>query len=215
MNDRIEEKHESFGLLQISRTSNSSGINLFGSSIKHSNTIMLRIKPAKRIREYNRDWYMDYDDSYVEVEMSPTQFAEAITSLNQGNGIPVTVKRIQGKRVESCPEVNKRQEFENEFKDRMEEIKDRLNDLIKDTKEILSAKKNITVAERKTIQSQIEMLIQEVGSNLPFVNSQFNEQMDKTVLEAKGETEAFFENKINQLGLNELKKQEFLMLEEK
>jgi ElaB/YqjD/DUF883 family membrane-anchored ribosome-binding protein len=214
MDNRIEEKHESFGLLEINRISNSGSENLFGSSIKHNNTITILIKPARRVRELNRDWYFDYGIPFIEIEMSPTQFAEAITSMNHGSGVPVTIRRLQGKRMEPCPEINKRQQFENEFKEQMENIRNDLTKLIKDTKEILSSKKAITVAEKKTILSQIEMLIQEVGSNLPFVNSQFNEQMDKTVLEAKGETEAFFINKINQLGLNELKKQEFLMLEQ-
>jgi hypothetical protein len=48
------------------------------------------------------------------------------------------------------------------------------------------------------------MLRQEVRSNLPFIQSMFNEQMDKTVKEAKGEIEAFTQNKIHALGLEKL-----------
>lgn len=202
------EEHESFGLIEISRVTSNIHQNLFGSSIKHNNTIRIEIKPAKRIRDLSADWYHSRGIPYIEVEMSPTQFAEAITTLNHSPGIPVTVRYINGKRLEPCPDVNKRQQFENEFKKDMEDIRIKLDKLTKEATEILSSKKNITIAERNLILNQINNIKQEIGSNLPFVNSQFNEQMDKTVLEAKGETEAFFINKINQLGLTELKKQQ-------
>lgn len=37
----------------------------------------------------------------------------------------------------------------------------------------------------------------EINGNREFIYKQFNEQMDKTTLEAKGEIEAFMQNKIN------------------
>jgi hypothetical protein len=207
LEDGMGEKHESFGLIGISRITGGHE-TLFGSSIKHSNTIRIEIKPAKRFRDLNTDWYHENGIPYIEIEMSPTQFAEAITTLNHSPGIPVTIKYINGKALEPCPDVNKRQQFENEFKKDMEDIRDKLDKLTKEATEILSSKKNITIAERNLILDQIRSLKQEIGSNLPYVNKMFNEQMDKTVLEAKGETEAFFINKINQLGLSELKKQQ-------
>ncbi len=45
----------------------------------------------------------DINDMIVEVEMSYTQFAEAITSLNIGDGIPVTITKVNGAFVEPCP----------------------------------------------------------------------------------------------------------------
>ena len=38
-----------------------------------------------------------------------------------------------------------------------------------------------------------------IGSNLDFCVEQFDEQMEKTTLEAKGEIEAFCQNKINSI----------------
>jgi len=43
--------------------------------------------------------------------------------------------------------------------------------------------------------------MQNIKSNIPFVNEQFTEQMDKTITEAKGEIEAFIEHKIRSAGL--------------
>ena len=44
----------------------------------------------------------------------------------------------------------------------------------------------------------------QIGTNTEFVYSQFNEQMDKTVMEAKGEIEAFCQNKINSIAQSAL-----------
>ena len=39
----------------------------------------------------------------------------------------------------------------------------------------------------------------DLGCNMDFIASQFNEQMDRTVMEAKGEIESFCQNKINSI----------------
>ena len=41
----------------------------------------------------------------------------------------------------------------------------------------------------------------QISTNTEFVYKQFNEQMDKTVMEAKGEVEAFCQNKINSIAI--------------
>ena len=39
----------------------------------------------------------------------------------------------------------------------------------------------------------------QIGSNTNFIYKQFNRQMEKTVMEAKGEIESFCQNKINSI----------------
>ena len=51
------------------------------------------------------------------------------------------------------------------------------------------------------------MLRQEIESNVPFIQQSFNEQMDKTVMEAKGEVEGFVMNKLMSAGLEGLQKE--------
>jgi predicted transcriptional regulator len=201
MEDRKYEKHESYGMIQISRLSGGLS-NLFGSSIQHGHTIAVRIKTAKLCRYLNTDWYHDQDE-VVEIELSPTQFTEAITNMNT-NGVPCTIRRVQGKRMENPPSKNKKQEFEDEFSDRMKEVAKKLSKLTEQTEKILSSKKAPTKAEKETILHEIGMLNQEVRSNMPFAYRCFNEQMDKTVTEAKGEVEAFVTNKITSLGIKAL-----------
>ena len=203
-------KHESFAMLGISRTTCNKGQNLFGSSIKHSNTISLRIYQAKINRQLNRDYFhVTKRTPFIEVEMSYSQFAEAITSLNQGDGVPVTLRYLNGKQMEPCPQFDKRQEFEAEFEREMFKISKSLSKLTEHAEALLDSKKAPTKSEKETILNGIKSLRQEIESNIPFMQKSFNEQMDKTVLEAKGEVEGFVMHKIISAGLeglqNELK----------
>jgi hypothetical protein len=201
--DGIKQEHESFGMLQFSRLSSNKGQSLFGSSIEHSNTIALRLHKGTVERGLNTDWYYAGRELF-EVEMSQTQFAEAISSMNQGSGVPVTIKRLNGKRIEPCPFTNKRQQFEQEFEQRMKKMADGFDEMTARAEEILSAGKAPTKAEKQEIMNTLFKVKQELGSNIPYVNSCFNEQMDRTVMEAKGEVEALVQNTLNRLGLESL-----------
>ena len=213
MDDRTTIGHESFAMLGITRSSCSFSQNLFGSSIQHSHTIKLKIAPAKIDRMLNRDWFHANTKPYIEVEMSYSQFAEAITSMNVGDGVPVTLRRLDGKMIEDCPQFDKRQEFEKEFEKEMLKIGQSLRVLTEKAEALLSEKKPPTKADKEVILKGIKMLQQEIESNVPFIQSSFNEQMDKTVLEAKGEFEGFVMHKVISTGLEGLQK-EFKMLGE-
>ena len=89
-----KDKHESYGMLQFSRVSGGAKA-LFGSSIQHKDTIVMRLKEGEVSRELNSDYFFG-ENEIVECEMSYSQFAEAITSMNMGTGVPVTIRYIQG-----------------------------------------------------------------------------------------------------------------------
>lgn len=197
-------KHKSYGQLQIARISGGSR-DLFASSIKHRDTVMLRIYNTELVRNLNTDWYSNSGQALIEIEMSQTQFAEAITSMNSGSGTPVTIRSIAGEVVDDCPPINKIQEFDDEFTKHLEGISDNLNALTFNTEKILSQKKAPNKSEKETILKEISKLKQEWNSNIDFINRMFSEQMDRTVLESKGEVEGFILNKIQSLGLESLK----------
>lgn len=202
------EEHESFGLINVHRLHGGNDV-LFGSSIRHHNTICLEIKEASKRRHLNRDWYYG-KDSLIRVEMSKSQFTDMITSMNQGDGVPCTLKMVGGKRREECPAVNERLKFETEFKEKIDSIVVDAEKLVRDSVEILSGSKPPKKAEKEQLISQMQMLLQEIRSNVPFVQSQFNEAMDKVVNEAKGEIDAHVDQKLHGLGIEGLKSQQLL-----
>lgn len=199
--------HESYGLIGCSRLSSSPGHPLFGSSILHSNSIMLRIKTAEVDRHLNRDWYHG-KDLLVEVELSPTQFAEMITSMNMGEGVPCTIRRTESKvRIEDPPEVKQRQVFEEEFQDDVNRVTELYNKDYTEVQELLTKKEQLKAAERAKISTFLFELTRTIDDRMPFLQRSFNKAMDKTVHEAKGEVEAFVMNKVTSLGIEGLEKE--------
>jgi hypothetical protein len=183
-------------------------MNVTGDSLTIAlETITLKIRPAKLDRHLNRDWFYATRVPYVEVEMSYSQFAEAITAMNVGDGVPVTLRYLNGRQIEECPQIDKRQEFDNEFENEMLSIGESLRKLTEQAETLLSEKKAPTKADKEAILKGIKKLQQEIESNVPFIKKSFTEQMDKTVLEAKGEVEGFVMHKVISAGLEGLQKE--------
>jgi len=184
-----EQTHPSYGIISFNRVQGT-GRSLFGSNIKHNNTIQLEISECRVSRQFQKAHYF-CGKRIIEVEMSSTQFAEAITSLNCGQGIPVTLKMVNGESREETPEPDFQGTAKGELKKEMEELGERIEELSKDAKEILGRKGTpIKAEERKKILDDLMFLVQEVKSNIPFVHDCFEESVNETVVQAKAEIEA-------------------------
>lgn len=192
------EKHESYGLIRISRRTSNIGVPMVGSSIKHREYISLDISTAvKRRNLHSEDFYADTE--IVEINMSYSQFTEFVTSMNVGGGVPCTITHLKERRMKSPPFDDKKATFQKEFHDSAKDVGRRL-DHIQEFVESLKDKKTITKADRETIANMIAMAKQDITSNLPFVLEQFDAQMDLSIKEAKGEIEGFALNKIMSAG---------------
>ena len=205
-------KHQSFGLIAFDRVTYAESVDgtgqdrpLFGSSILHNSCITVTIRRATLQRHLNNDHiFADNSPPIVEVEMSATQFADAITSLNQGDGTPCTIVMVDGKTIKAPPFENKRVQFDAEFESTMRDVGSKMNEFYAEIGRILS-KTSIGKHDRGEIIQQLDLLRQEITSNIPFIKRQFTEQMDQTVLEVRNEFEEFVEGKIRKLGLEGFK----------
>lgn len=202
MDEFKKETHESYGMAGFYRTTCSQGHALFGSSIKHRDTIRLRIGTADVCRGLNTDWYHK-DKDIIEIEMSQSQFADLITSFNVGDGVPVTIRRLNGKGLEDCPYIDKGEVHLNEYKQHLATQNNLALQLINDVKEVFE-KKSFTKADKQEVLSLLTRLYNEVKPNEEYQVRAFQEQMDATTKEAKGEIEAFFENRIRSIAQTKL-----------
>ena len=177
------EEHESYGLVSFTRAQ-SNGVGLFGSDIQHNSVIILEVKQAGLQRDLSRDWTYGRELIFRGF-LSPSQFMEAMTHLNQGDGTPITIEYVTGDEKahrESPPVSNKRDQFDSELNEHLAEaiqMLDRLKDSIRTQKG----------------KKEVDLIKQQLRSNLPFIEEQFASQMDKTVTEAKAEIEAFAVNR--------------------
>jgi hypothetical protein len=202
--DGQKETHPSYGRISIYRVTGGSR-PLFGSSIRHGETIRITISTASITRDLNTDWIRG-EDELIEVEMSPVQFAELLTSMNS-SGTPCTILALNGETVPKCEFVEKKEQFQGEFKAKVATIADymeKMGDAISELKSAKSIKKS-DVDRLSKMFSSVHM---NIVSNLPFTVDCFNEQMERTTLEAKGEIEAYMLHKamrMAQEGLNLVK----------
>ena len=216
MSERI--KHPSFANLYIGRSQCSGQKALFGSSIKHHDTITLKIFPAFIDRDLNMDRYFPEARPYIEIEMSQSQFAQAITSLNMGAGVPVTLRRLHDQYIEPCPFVDKREQFNNEFREDMNALTRKITEATKHVEKLIEEKRTFNKADKDQILSALKSVTSQLASHYPYMYSMFNEQMDKTVTEAKAEIESHLQARMEDMALKvagqEMKASEMLSDEE-
>lgn len=197
--ERETFKHPAFGMIGFSRISGGES-TLFGSSIKHNDRIKLKIKHGEKDRHLHEDWYFGRG-LITEVEMSYSQFAECITAMNVGDGVPCTIRYTEkdGNIPVIAENKSKREQFRSEFSDTILKAMKQVQEEIEVIQKSLDDKKNLGVKDRKEMISKLQQVKYNIGRNLDFCVEQFDEQMEKTTMEAKGEIEAFCQNKINSI----------------
>lgn len=213
--ERETYKHPAFGMIGFSRITGGDNV-LFGSSIKHNDCIQLTITHGEQNRSLHTDWYYGRDQ-IVKIEMSYSQFAECISAMNIGSGVPCTIRYTEKDgHIPAIKENNsKREQFRNEFSDTIAKAMEQVQNQIDQIQQSIDTKKSLGVKDRKEIISRLQQVKCDIGYNLDFCVEQFDEQMEKSTMEAKGEIEAFYQNKINSIAQDALvkKKDELIGLE--
>ncbi len=205
MDDTKEYKHPSYGMVQFSRVSGGKR-RLFGSTMsEHANTIYLRI--AKGTREFHLKedrYYAGRTADMIEVEMSASQFSELITTMNIGSGVPCTIRRFNGERVEGPPdEGTEMDRVREDFAEDLKNISSKLDGAKSELGTIL-AKKSIGKGDKKAIAKIVSQMFQHFEANVPFVQEQFQRATDRSVAAAKTEIDATLTCAVTKLGLQSL-----------
>jgi len=197
-----EDKHESFGMVSINRIS-SSGTNLFGSIQKHHSFISLEIRHGSVSRHLANDWYHADSLPIVEIFLTHTQFAELITSPGQGSGVPCTIRAIEGKAMPECPAPETiTSKFSEDLKATTKETVAELKTLSQNLAQaLLPGEKGLNKTQLKELLGKIQSAVSSITDSIPFIESSFNEEMEKEIDKAKGEIEATIGHLIHNTGL--------------
>lgn len=197
--------HPSYGTIVVSRpTYGGKGASLFGSSILHSNVVRIEIGPACLRRDLSTDWIHPDGIPFVTVEMSHTQFAEMVASASRGEGTPCTVRRVNGEQMPEPPYVHPTGQHREEFAVRVREIAAKLDEALAFA-DGLKDKATVSKADRETLSLMIRYARQSIGSDLPFATRMFQEVVEKSVTEAKGEIDAHLLRLIHETGIQALR----------
>ena len=195
--------HPAYGVIGLSRGQCSPPMSLFGSSIKHSHFITLRIHTAEK--DCNGDYsFVHARKPLIEVMISGTQLGEMLSSMNVGDGVPCTIRMTENNwdipaiLDEETPISESRKSMEA----RLKEVMSKTDRMIADTKALLDDKKTANKSDLKKLTDQLAMIRQDIFSNLPFVAKCFDEKIEKTVQYAKGEVDTFVAHTLRAAGMD-------------
>lgn len=216
MKERYDKSHPSFGMIGFSRITGGRR-QLFASALKdHGTTIRLQITQARMGNDLGRDWIRGDIMPIIEVEMSPAQWAEFITSPNIGSGVPCTIRTLDKKSVEEPP-LGFGEEHERVKDDVKNHVKDLTKAVIgvaKRTTAIFDSPGKVTKAERTEILGMLGKLESLIGADVPFLLDQLDEAAGKIVTNKVAEADAFITHALQMLGLRGLKEAAQKMLGE-
>lgn len=168
---------------------------------------------ASRKRDLSNTW-IHGEDTLVELYMSSHQFSELITSPNQGDGVPCTLRHTHKERnIEYPGHEPEAKMHRDEFKDRVNAIGHKSKGIIDKFNE-MGKGKTIKKSEFQELGKMVEMMLQDYHSNLPFVEESFKESMDKTVSDGKRAIESYIAGRIRSAGLKSLDGLEPKLLED-
>lgn len=205
--NEFKEKHESFGQLQFNRVSG--GAHLYGSHVEqHNHYITMQVHRSEVSHSLSSDhYYTDGMTPIVEVLLSAAQFAEAITSMNMGSGVPCTIHSVEGIRMEDVPEevVAENVKIRDAFKQDIEEIVANAKKARDDFQKIVEVGSSISKGRAREMLEVLDTIVRELDANAPFVVNQFQESAERVVSQAKAEIEAFTMHALHKAGMKVMK----------
>jgi hypothetical protein len=132
--------------------------------------------------------------------MSAAQFADAITSLNMGSGTPCTIRYVGGERVPSPPDhATEAEHIRDNFEGSLGKYAEKAHTYRKRIDELTS---KLPAKAREEIRIALDVMEDQLSSNVPFVVKQFQEATTKITTAAKAEAEAFVSGVIRAAGLD-------------
>ncbi len=176
--------HPAFGAIRASRVSGRA--TLHGSEFNHQHYVSVTICNASFRRSLSNDW-PHAGKELISVDMSESQWATFISSLNHGSGTQCTLSHIGGKAIPGLPDPKPKSE---QFK---REVAQNCADAIEHLRKLSEQLKSSGLSGKKLepLLSLLNMASREIGSSQQFVLDQFGEHMEATVSKAKAEVEAY------------------------
>lgn len=200
-------KHPSYGMVGLSRVTTNGSRVLFGSTLaSHHHTIVLRVHEAEM--RIDRDLHMERACAtrvpIVEVELSAAQFAELLTTMNVGDGIPCTLRSVNGKSMPDPPDVPvESANVRADFAAKMAKVKPDLARRARELMDELPA--SLKASTRRQIEIKLGNIVDAVAGNATFALDQFQQATARVASAAKAEIDAVVTHVVQATGIEALR----------
>lgn len=184
--------HPSYGMITIHRTQGRRN-KMFGSDVPHGHFVTVRIYEGEMRRDLSNTWYSQ-GPLITEFSMTETQWGAFVSSFGQGGGTPITLDHYRSGRelvkAGDPPDLGEEtDQLRGEFKETCDGIQRRLYKAIHKL-ETMAEGKSLKKGDLQDALQEVKMARQDIGSNLPFVASQFDERTEEVITKTKAEMEA-------------------------
>ena len=179
-------QHPSFGVVTLTKSKGTS-IPLFQSDIEHDQVINLSVHTASRKRDLKHDW-VHPEKEIVEIQMSTTQWGALVSSMGVGSGVPVTISKVQGNRVDPPPYEPRIAANVKEVQGAFEDVLSSISASLKGLTEAIEQKQGIK-ATREALH-RLQVAVTNAPSNASFAVSSLAEAAESLVTQAFADIEA-------------------------
>lgn len=197
--------HPSYGMIGLYRVSNSGGKRLFGSSLEqHHHSVRLRVSPGTLIRERHGDrYYGSLSGEILELELSAAQFADLLTTMNIGSGVPCTILARDGQSIEAPPAVKtETQSIKHGFRETLAAEVKRTRAARREVDALLL---KLTGKAREQARIALDVMEQALEGNIPWIVERFHEATTRLTTAAKAEVDAFVNHLVVSTGIAALR----------
>lgn len=205
--------HPAYGLISITRPMGGRK-EMFGSDLRHDNTVTIRISNAIEERSLGRSWYYE-KGQIIELDMTEAQWAKFVSSHGM-SGTPVTLRYIREEgQIPWIESQNSKadyseKEFERVIKNNMQYAQDALNEV----KELI-AKGKAGKKDLENLEKVLWRIVERFPDSAAFAVKAFKEETEEMVEGAKIEIEASLSALVQNTGIQALGIKNWNKLEDK
>ena len=199
------ETHPAWAVMGASRVQSTPGAILFDSDITHQNTVRIRLQTATRKRDLHHD-YIHGSMQLAEVELSEAQWASFVSTMNSGDGVPVTLRWMHPSAADKMnlgdgytpgfPHAPALAETMKETHESAQRAFDNIRRAFADYEAATTAK------EKRERRHDLKCIIENAVPNVDFSTKQLVKQTEDVVQKARADIEAFVVGKAHQLGMD-------------
>jgi len=167
--------------------------------------ITMSVSKVRQHRSLGDTYHMN-ENELIEVKMSYSQFAESITTMNYGCGVPCTLNYFNGEKLPSIEsQVNEVDLFADDVVDEIADLLIKVDGLYN---EVAAAK--MTKGLQSRLLSKISNLSGMFKSRLPFIEKVYIEKLDKLKAKVKTDIAAWMDHVAITKGIESIKSEYLL-----
>lgn len=194
--DATQTTHPAFGVIGASRVNGQA--YLFGSDFSHHGYVMIRVYEADLKRDLAHDWIHPKSlRPLIEVQLSESQWAAFVSTLNMGDGVPCTIDSVGGVDRPALPAPPRRDDqFNRELVERLA----RAEQAVKDLGAAIGAT-SLSGKAKDELRGKLLAVSNNLTPNVEFVAKSFGKHVERTIDRAKTEVNAYLTQAVMRAGI--------------